>query len=182
MMRRLLFGILVVLGLVTALGSFVGCDKMESPTSPTEVAPLVIATTTSSLPSPICTDQKAMNYMSLLPCKYPPVGEVHLGYRTGFGNFKPGSYVPVDMPVMGYSGNVEARVVLDTPGTHLIRMTLMMANNITVIREVTVEVTSSGHIRLPFDGLSAIKPRISNANTDGRTISGRVDFYFIADQ
>lgn len=184
-MRRLLFAIIVVLGLVTVLGSFIGCEKMESPTSPSAPTPSPTPNPNPTpLPSPVCTDQKATNYMGLLPCKYPPEGEVHLGYRTGFRGMEPRmtSYIPVEMPVMGYPGNVEARVVLDTPGTHLIRMALMTANNVTVIREVTVEVTSSGNIRLPFDGLSAIKPRINNANTDGRKIDGRVDFWFIADR
>lgn len=183
MMRKLLFAIIVVLSVVAVVGSFVGCDKANLPTAPTEVTPPV-DTTPPPLPSPVCTDQKATNYMGLLPCRYPPAGEVHLGYRTGFRGMEPRatSYIPVEMPVMGYPGNVEARVVLDTPGTHLIRMALMTANNVTVIREVTVEVTSRGNIRLPFDGLSAIKPRINNANTNGKTIDGWVDYYFIADQ
>lgn len=186
---------LAILALVVA--SFVACDKKNPLTGPTPTptvcedakatnygGPLPCTYPPAPLPSPVCTDQRATNYMGLLPCRYPPEGEVHLGYRTGFRDMEPRmtSYIPVDMPVMGYPGNVEARVVLDTPGTHLIRMALMTANNITVIREVTVEVTSSGNIRLPFDGLSAIRPRINNANKDGRTISGRVDYYYIADR
>lgn len=178
-MTRKFFALIVF---VVVSASFVACENKIMPTAPTEVTPPT--STPTPLPSPVCTDQKATNYMGLLPCRYPPAGEVHLGYRTGFRDMEPRrtSYIPVDMPVMGYSGNVEARVVLDTPGTHLIRMALMTANNVTIIREVTVEVTSSGNIRLPFDGLSAIRPRINNANTDGRMIDGRVDFWFIADR
>lgn len=193
MMRKLLFAILIVLAIVTVFGSITGCDKANLPTAPTSTTcddtkatnfggPLPCTYPPTPLPSPVCTDQQATNYMGLLPCRYPPAGEVHLGYRTGFRELGPtGAYIPVDVPVMGYPGNVEARVTIDTPGTHLIRMALVTANNATVIREVTVEVTSSRNIRLPFDGLSAIKARIQNVNKDGRMISGRVDYWFIAD-
>jgi len=199
MFRKLLQAMLVVIGIVSLVASIVGCDKNSMPTAPTPVStvcedpkatnnggplPCTYPPGQAPLPPNQCWDPKATNYGGPIPCRYPPEGEVRIGYRTGFidMSFGPLSYIPVDMPVMGYPGNVEARVVLDTPGTHLIRMALMTANNVTVIREVTVEVTSSGNIRLPFDGLSAIRPRINNANRDGRTISGRVDYYYIADQ
>lgn len=175
MMRRLIIAITIVFGIIT----LVGCDKANMPTAPTEATPPV-ATTPTPLPSPVCTDQKATNYMGLLPCTYPPEGEVRIGLPVGFADWRPGNFGPsaAPSPAIGYSGKVEVRITLNETGTHQLLLVLVNPETNTAIKFVTGFITGSGSISLPHTG-SMFQPRVRNIGTV--TLSGNATFWYIAD-
>lgn len=180
MIRKLLFATFVVLGIITVLGSLVGCDKKNPITGPTEVAPPVA--TTPPLPPGQCWEEKADNRGGPLPCTYPPEGEVRIGLPVGFRETAPGQGVSaIPLPKPGYPGRVEVRIQINEPGPHLIKLTLGNPNGNKFIRSVTETVTGSGSISLPFDGTTDIQPFATNADSTGM-ISGQASFWYLKDQ